>query len=110
MQNENLSELNETVFAETVSSSETTMLRVSMKNFHLILGKELEKRKKNNPAYSLRAFAQFLSISPAALSQMMSGKRGISVKRLEFLIHKLALPTSEIKELLKNKVEKNKLR
>jgi uncharacterized protein (TIGR02147 family) len=77
-----------------------------MKNFHLILRQELEKRQKNNSAYSLRAFAQFLAISPAALSQMMSGKRGISVKRLELIIEKLALPASELKGLLKNKVEK----
>ena len=65
-----------------------------------ILKKELERRQKNNSAYSLRAFAKYLDVSPAALSQIMSGKRGVSVKRLNFLMDKLGLsPKQQLKVL-----------
>ena len=53
-----------------------------------ILKKELTQRQSNNPAYSLRAFARFLEISPATLSQIISGKRGVSVKRLDHIMNK----------------------
>jgi uncharacterized protein (TIGR02147 family) len=77
-----------------------------MRQIDQILKKELEKRQKNNPAYSLRSFAKFLEISPAALSQLMSGKRGISVKRLSKVIEKLSLPPSELKSLIKTKEDR----
>ena len=70
----------------------------SMSAIAQLLKKELEKRQKNNPAYSLRAFANFLEMSPAALSQVMSGKRGISVKRLEKITETLGLsPKDQLK-------------
>ncbi|HXH32702.1 MAG TPA: TIGR02147 family protein [Bacteriovoracaceae bacterium] len=74
-----------------------------MKQINQILKAELEKRQANNPSYSLRSFAAFLEVSPASLSQLMSGKRGVSVKRLSQLIEKLGLPTSELKSLIKTK-------
>lgn len=71
-----------------------------MKQIGDILKKELERRQKNNSAYSLRAFAKFLEVSPAALSQIMSGKRGVSVKRMNFLMNKLGLtPKQQLKVL-----------
>ena len=77
-----------------------------MKNLDQILKKELLRRQKNNPAYSLRSFASFLEVSPAALSQMMSGKRGVSHKRLEQIIAKLQLPISDLKGLIKTQKER----
>lgn len=74
-----------------------------MKQIDQILKRELQKRQRNNEAYSLRSFANYLEISPAALSQLMSGKRGVSTKRLQHLIKKLNLPTAELKELIKSR-------
>lgn len=71
-----------------------------MSNIQEILKIELEKRQKNNPAYSLRAFARFLEISPATLSQIISGKRGVSVKRLDAIVKKLGLsPKQQLKAM-----------
>jgi uncharacterized protein (TIGR02147 family) len=41
---------------------------------------ELLRRKRDNKSYSLRAFAEFLEISPGRLSEIISGKRSISKK------------------------------
>jgi uncharacterized protein (TIGR02147 family) len=78
-----------------------------MRQLDQVLKKELEKRQKNNPAYSLRSFAQFLDMSPAALSQLMSGKRGVSVKRLNQILERLSLPVSELKGLIQTKGERD---
>lgn len=45
-----------------------------------------QEKKSNNPGYSLRAFSRQLNLSPAALSQMLSGKRPITAKTLEQVI------------------------
>lgn len=42
---------------------------------------ELRRRERNNPAYSLRAFARDLNVSASRLSEVFSGKCGISRKR-----------------------------
>lgn len=47
-------------------------------DFRDILVHELEKRVRKNPAYSLRAFARDLQLSPAHLSQIVRGKEGFS--------------------------------
>lgn len=44
------------------------------------LDEELKRRKNKNSAYSLRAFAKQLNLSPAQLSQIMSGKRSVTLK------------------------------
>lgn len=44
------------------------------------LQEELDRRKAKNPAYSLRAYARHLGLSPAQLSQILSGKRSITLK------------------------------
>lgn len=38
---------------------------------------EFENRKAKNPHFSLRAFSRWLDISPAQVSQIISGKRRI---------------------------------
>ena len=40
---------------------------------------ELARRKRKNRRYSMRAFANFLKMDPAALSRIMAGKQEISV-------------------------------
>lgn len=66
-----------------------------MKEIGKILKLELDRRKRNNPAYSLRSFATYLGVSPATLSQIISGKRGVSFKRLNMIMDKLGLTPQE---------------
>lgn len=49
-------------------------------NYKMILREELLKRKQTNPSYSLRAFSRQLNVSPAQLSQVISGKRPLTAK------------------------------
>jgi uncharacterized protein (TIGR02147 family) len=56
-----------------------------------ILVAELERRCRQNPKYSLRAFARALGLNPAMLSQVLSGKRYLSQKRAAQLAQKLGL-------------------
>lgn len=43
-----------------------------------LLKVELKNRKNRNPAFSLRAFAKKLEMSPAQLSQLLNGKRNFT--------------------------------
>ena len=45
-----------------------------------ILTEELDKRIKVNPAYSMRAFASKIGISPSRLSEILNMKQGLSSK------------------------------
>lgn len=63
-----------------------------------LLSEELERRKRRNPAYSLRAFARDLGVSVPFLSQLLNGRRGIGrakaaelAKRAGFVRDKRAL-------------------
>jgi uncharacterized protein (TIGR02147 family) len=49
-------------------------------DFRAILRRELDYRVQHNPNYSLRAFARDLSLSPSRLSEIFSGKQGLSPK------------------------------
>jgi len=48
-------------------------------DYRQILNFELEKRQKFNSSYSLRAFARDLMISPSRVSEVLSGKQGLSL-------------------------------
>jgi uncharacterized protein (TIGR02147 family) len=48
--------------------------------FRDILLQEYQKKRRHNPRYSARAFARDLNISPSSLSEIFSGKKGISSK------------------------------
>lgn len=62
------------------------------------LQKEYLNRVRNNPRYSLRAFAKVLDIDASSLSQIFSGKRKVSAKAL-----------TKICDALNVKAEKRKL-
>src|SRR2546430_13739191 len=47
-------------------------------DYRRVLRKELESRCRTSPRYSLRAFARDLKISPSRLSEILSGKQGLS--------------------------------
>lgn len=64
-----------------------------------LLKDELAFRKKRNERYSLRAFAQSLNISPAQLSQLLSGKRNFTAAILTQISRSLHLSPEEEKSL-----------
>ncbi len=72
-----------------------------------ILLLEFEKRKKRNNNFSLRSFARYLGFSPAQLSQMMSGKRPVTLNMAKKIIEKLDYSPQEkqhfLQVLLKDK-------
>lgn len=65
-------------------------------DFRFYLQQELLERCRRNPKYSLRAFAKALQIGPAALSDMLNGKRTITVASIERLGLALGLPLRQI--------------
>jgi uncharacterized protein (TIGR02147 family) len=74
-----------------------------------LLKLEFDKRRERNPNFSLRAFARYLEISPAQLSQMMAGKRTITVKAMKKIGARLDLSPTEKRDiaqsLLKDETE-----
>lgn len=56
---------------------------------------ELRRRERTNPAYSLRAFARDLNVSASRLSEVFSGKCGISRKRALDFSKKLQLSAED---------------
>jgi uncharacterized protein (TIGR02147 family) len=70
-----------------------------------VLKKELENKKLRNSAYSLRSFARNLSVSPAQLSQIMSGKRVLTAKLAEKILSKLHMSPAEKRKCWKGMVK-----
>lgn len=69
-----------------------------MENFSIHLDtirKAFEERCSRNPSYSLRSFARDLELSPAALSGLLNGKKGISETRANNIAKKLKLTKPE---------------
>lgn len=54
-------------------------------------------KRTKNPAFSVRAMAQFFKTSPAQMSQILSGKRPLSRKFLNTASEKLDLPKTNLK-------------
>lgn len=71
-----------------------------MKTSTDILMDHFEKRKKRNQQYSLRAFAKGLDVSPSQLSQILSGKRKLSIKMAKQIADKLSLSPIEKENFL----------
>ncbi|WP_374080290.1 TIGR02147 family protein [Bdellovibrio bacteriovorus] len=57
--------------------------------------KELERRQRKNPSYSLRAYARDLEVPCSRLSEILNGKVGLSESRAMNLAVKLNLAPSE---------------
>ncbi|AFY01540.1 TIGR02147 family protein [Bdellovibrio bacteriovorus] len=57
--------------------------------------KELERRQRKNPSYSLRAFSRDLEVPCSRLSEILNGKVGLSESRAVNLATKLNLSPSE---------------
>lgn len=76
------------------------MQRASQKLGPSVLVAELERRLKANSRYSLRAFARDLDLSPGQLSELLSGKRTLTVKAGMKLARRLGLSASETQALI----------
>lgn len=59
----------------------------------------LDELKVKNTAFSLRAFARVLGVSPASLSEFLNGKRLLSIKMIKKVADQLCLPPGKMKEL-----------
>ena len=56
--------------------------------------------RSRNPHVSLRAYARRLAVSPAALSEILRGKRRISMNRAKELIDRMGMDPSESDRIL----------
>lgn len=65
-------------------------------DFRLALQRELIRRCKLNPKYSLRAFARFLGLESSRLSKILRGERPVSPKLIERLGKQLGLSPQEL--------------
>lgn len=65
-----------------------------------ILRNKLEESRTKNPAFSVRAFAKRVGLSPATLSLVLNGKRMVSKKLAVKVSEKLMLDPQERSELL----------
>lgn len=67
-----------------------------MESDHLsVLQTELKLRRARNSAYSLRSFGRDLGIAPSALSNVLSGKKGLSEKKAASIAEKIGLGEAE---------------
>jgi uncharacterized protein (TIGR02147 family) len=66
-----------------------------------ILSQCLTRVQEKNPSFSLRAFAKKLETSPASLSQILKGKRALTVENGTLWLSKIKLIDSEKKKFIK---------
>lgn len=66
-----------------------------MHSYRDFMLRELERRQRKNPSYSLRAFARDLEVPSSRLSEILNRKMGLSETRAVALAEKLNLSSSE---------------
>lgn len=71
-----------------------------MKDIIEIINNELSKKLANNPKYSLRAYANYLGISPASLSRILSGQTKVTPKIFKIISDKLNLSPVQMAQIL----------
>ncbi len=73
------------------------------------LAVEFKERKARNPNFSLRSYARWLNISPSQLSQMLSGKRPVTLSILKKINSKLNLSPLENQKLIQTVLKKKNI-
>jgi len=76
------------------------MAHSSQNPLQKLLLKRLAEHQSKNPAFSLRAFSRQLQMTPATVSRVLNGKRGISLKLAQKLCDALLLDPQERTEIL----------
>jgi uncharacterized protein (TIGR02147 family) len=64
-------------------------------NYRSVLEAKFTERLARNPKYSLRAFARDLSLSSARLSEILSGKKGLSRQAAQQIARRLGMSEKE---------------
>ncbi len=64
-------------------------------DYRKILRDELARRVRQNPHYSLRAFARDLQIVPSRVSESLNNKQGLSRKAAEKIAARLRMPADK---------------
>ncbi len=64
-------------------------------SYHGILREAFQERLKRNPRFSLRSFAQLLQMSPSGLSEVLNGKKKLSIAKALGLAERLHLKGRE---------------
>lgn len=75
-------------------------------NGQSLLVAEFQKRRERNPNFSLRSFARWLDVSPAQVSQVMSGKRPVTFAVAERMAERFSLSPSERRALLSQVIKR----
>lgn len=68
----------------------------------MLLLRELERRCQQNPRYSMRAFAKALGLSPAMLSLVIAGRRGLSRSAARKVSTCLGLSPQDAQHFIRN--------
>jgi len=69
-------------------------------NFRQWLQKEFTDKCRNNPRYSLRSFSRLLETDPSSVSQILSGKRRVSVRAIQKICGRLSVAPAIYTRLL----------
>lgn len=70
----------------------TICFHADVTSYREILSQTLRDRVDANPGYSLRSYARDLALSPAALSEILRARKGMSPKRSAEVAERLRLP------------------
>jgi plasmid maintenance system antidote protein VapI len=84
---------------EMISEKEQYEAMVAKKG-HFYLKREFQWRKEKNPLYSQRAFARDLGLSSGEMSELLAGKRSLTLKKRLRLLDHIELSEQEKKEFL----------
>lgn len=76
-------------------------------DYRSLLQSEFERRKNRQSGYSLRAFSRILRISPAQLSQLLSGKRPLTAKTAALIADRLNLSPAEKNGFINSTLERH---
>jgi uncharacterized protein (TIGR02147 family) len=75
-------------------------MRPEIKSSAELLKEEFARKLRMNPKYSLRAFSKLLGVSPGELSELLNGKRPLTVKRAHQIAGRLGWSDAELSRLL----------
>lgn len=92
---------------ERNTNTENKYQHGTVTNFSDWFQREYFKRRKKNESYSIRAFAKYLGLDAATVSQLFSGKRRPSIKFVNKLFLSLEVTPKERELILKSFSKKN---
>ena len=75
-------------------------LKENIPSYRVMLANEYASHTHRNPSFSLRAFSKKLGVSPATLSQILSGKRPLSRKSAQRIIDRCGMTEEAAKDFL----------